>query len=178
VSLKSEALLARLPKACLDRLNASQVKKLRLKEQIRLLKKEQVNQIDVSCIEHLTDLQICLLREETLIQALSLDKLKYVIRHSNEFVRALNPEVIRKFPFSTLWSQPTDVLKKASAIKKFVLFTGFFIQSIVLSLMSALLTITVSIVTLGLFAFIPPVRAFIKKSWRLTTYSWRCFKIF
>lgn len=85
----------------------------------------------------------------------------------------LKKEVIQKLSILKLWSQPAAVLKKTSAVQKIVLFTGLFVQSIVLSLMSSLLTLIV-----GLFAFIRPARTFIKESWRLTAYSWRCFKIF
>jgi hypothetical protein len=166
--------IAHIPRRFLQDVKGNSVAYIRVTDH-HLITQQQINSItDSKALNMLCqknpELFLIMLSDRQLAQIDRIDN----IRNLNQNQRAfLKPEVVQKLPLSTLWLEPINVLKKASALQKFVLFTGLFMQSIVMSFITVLFT-----VTLGLLAFIPFVRFFIRQSWRLTAYSWRCFKIF
>lgn len=76
--IEDEELLGKLPEVCLTHLSANQVKKLTDPDQISKLGETQVDHIDAAYVSHLTDVQVALLKDKDLIQALPTDKIIFV----------------------------------------------------------------------------------------------------
>lgn len=149
--------VAYLNDAMLDRASPEQVQSVRSQHAVNHLCKRAPQHI-----EFLKPAQIMMIKKAGDLRYFDKNQLPY-----------LDSNLVKNLPMTTLWSQPTTVLKKCSFLQKATLFTGLFIQGWVLSLSCIAFTCL-----LFPLAFLSSVRNLIRSAWSPALYSWRCFNIF